>query len=161
MTFLSFLLPFGLLAVLPRVLNSNFKLYAFCCQWTHQGGDWETKWPISWFDCDESLTWQVLNSNSGRFAYFTFIFVSCGESYLLVSWCADGRCGMEGNDEDRDRSRRPDADDQGWSHRSGTQWPDDREVRWHSVRPAPCTWRLGARVSWLSLKTKVDGLSAV
>jgi hypothetical protein len=29
------------------------------------------------------------------------------------------------------------------------------------VRSAPCTWRRGARVSWLSLKTKVDGLSVV
>jgi hypothetical protein len=38
MTFLSFLLVFGLLAVLPGVLDSYFKLYAFCCQWTHQGG---------------------------------------------------------------------------------------------------------------------------
>jgi hypothetical protein len=26
------------------------------------------------------------------------------------------------------------------------------------VRSAPGTWRLGARVSWLSLKTKVDNL---
>jgi hypothetical protein len=26
------------------------------------------------------------------------------------------------------------------------------------VRSAPGTWRLGARVSWLSLKTKDDGL---
>jgi hypothetical protein len=29
------------------------------------------------------------------------------------------------------------------------------------VRSAPCTWRRGARVSCLSLKTKVDGLSVV
>jgi hypothetical protein len=29
------------------------------------------------------------------------------------------------------------------------------------VRSAPCTWRRGARVSWLSLKTKVDGLGVV
>jgi hypothetical protein len=29
------------------------------------------------------------------------------------------------------------------------------------VRSAPCTWRRGARVSRLSLKTKVDGLSVV
>jgi hypothetical protein len=29
------------------------------------------------------------------------------------------------------------------------------------VRSAPCTWRRGARVSWLSLKTKFDGLSMV
>jgi hypothetical protein len=29
------------------------------------------------------------------------------------------------------------------------------------VRSAPGTWRLGVRVSWLRLKTKVDGLSVV
>jgi hypothetical protein len=29
------------------------------------------------------------------------------------------------------------------------------------MRSAPGTWRLGARVSWLSLKTKVDGLLVV
>jgi hypothetical protein len=37
MTFLSFSLIFDLLNVLHGVLNSNFKLCAFCCQWTHQG----------------------------------------------------------------------------------------------------------------------------
>jgi hypothetical protein len=31
--------------------------------------------------------------------------------------------------EDRGRSRRPGAEDQEWSHRSGTRWPGDREVR--------------------------------
>jgi hypothetical protein len=35
---------------------------------------------------------------------------------------------MADSDEDCDRSRRPDAKDRGWSHRLGTQWPDDREV---------------------------------
>jgi hypothetical protein len=34
---------------------------------------------------------------------------------LLVSWCVVGRCGMVGRDEDRDRSRRPDTKDRGWS----------------------------------------------
>jgi hypothetical protein len=29
------------------------------------------------------------------------------------------------------------------------------------VRSAPCTWRRGAHVSWLSLKTKVNGLSVI
>jgi hypothetical protein len=65
---------------------------------------------------------------------------------------------MTCSDENRGRSRRPGSEDRGWSYRSGTQWPDDREVGWHHVRYAPSTWRLGARVSWLSLKTKVDGL---
>jgi hypothetical protein len=35
---------------------------------------------------------------------------------------------MAGSDEDRGRSRRPGAEDQGWSHRSVTRWLDDREV---------------------------------
>jgi hypothetical protein len=55
---------------------------------------------VPWFDCDESLTWQGLNSNMGRLGCFTFILVSVGESRLLVSWCAGGRCGMICNDED-------------------------------------------------------------
>jgi hypothetical protein len=61
-------------------------------------------------------------------------------------------------DEDHDRSRRPGAEDRVWSHRSGTRWPGDREVEWCRVRSAPCTWRRGARASWLSLKTRVGGL---
>jgi hypothetical protein len=88
---------------------------------------------------------------------FSFIFVSFGESRLLASWCAGGRCGMACSDEDRDRSRRPGAEDRGWLHRSGTRWPGGREVGWRRVRSAPDTWRLEARVSWLSLKTNVDG----
>jgi hypothetical protein len=39
MTFLSFLLALGLVAVLHGVLVSNFKLCTFCCQWTYQGRD--------------------------------------------------------------------------------------------------------------------------
>jgi hypothetical protein len=35
---------------------------------------------------------------------------------------------MAGSDEDRGRSRRLGVEDRRWSHRSGTQWPDDREV---------------------------------
>jgi hypothetical protein len=161
MTILSFSLTFGRLVVLHGVLDSNFKFYDFCCQWTHQGGDWETKWSVSWFDCDESLTWQGLDSNSGHFGSFNFIFVSCGESRLLVSCCAGGRCSMACSDEDRGRSRRPDTKYRGRSHRSGTRWPHDREVGWRRVWSTPCTWRRGARVSWLSLKTKVDGFSVV
>jgi hypothetical protein len=34
---------------------------------------------------------------------------------LLVLWCADGKCNMVGSDEDRGRSRRPGAEDRGWS----------------------------------------------
>jgi hypothetical protein len=51
---------------------------------------------------------------------FSFNIVSFGESRLLVSWCAGGRCGMACSDEDRGRSRRPGAEDRGWSHRSDT-----------------------------------------
>jgi hypothetical protein len=50
---------------------------------------------------------------------FSSIFVSFEESYLLFSWCAGGRCGMMCSDEYHDRSRRPGAEDRGWSHRSG------------------------------------------
>jgi hypothetical protein len=89
---------------------------------------------------------------------FSITFVSFGESCLLVSWCAGGRCGMTCSDENRGRSRRPGAEDRGWSHRSGTRWPGDREVGWCRVRSTLGTWRLGAQVSWLNLKTKVDGL---
>jgi hypothetical protein len=89
---------------------------------------------------------------------FSFTFVSFGESRSLVSWCAGGRCDMTCSDEDRGRSRRPGAEYRGWSHRLGTRWPSGREVGWRCVRSAPGTWRLGAWVSWLSIKTKVDGL---
>jgi hypothetical protein len=80
---------------------------------------------------------------------------------LLVSWYAGGRCGMACSDEDHGRSRRPAAEDWGWSHKLSTQWLDGREVGWRRVRSAPGMWRLGAQVSWLSLKTKVDSLLVV
>jgi hypothetical protein len=51
---------------------------------------------------------------------------------------------MACSNEDRGNSRRPGVEDRGWSHRSGTQWPGDREVGWRSVRSAQCTWRRGA-----------------
>jgi hypothetical protein len=94
---------------------------------------WETKWSVPCFVCDESLTWRGLNSNLGHFGYFTFIFVSFGESCLHISWCAGGSCGIMCSDEDRGRSRRPGADDREWSHRSGTRWSGDREVGWRCV----------------------------
>jgi hypothetical protein len=90
--------------------------------------------------------------------YFSFIFVSFGESCFLISWCAGDRCDMTSSDEDHGKSRRPGAEDRGWSHSSDTWWPGDREVEWRRVRSAPCTRRRGARVSWLNLKTKVDSL---
>jgi hypothetical protein len=36
---------------------------------------------------------------------------------------------MTGSDEDHSRSRRPGAEDRGWSHRLGTQLSDGRDVR--------------------------------
>jgi hypothetical protein len=93
---------------------------------------------------------------SGMFLFlFFFTFSSFGESRLLVSWCAGVRCDMACSDEHRGTSRRPSAEDRGWSHRSGTRVPGGREVGWRRVRSAPGTWRPEARVSWLSLKTKV------
>jgi hypothetical protein len=56
-----------------------------------------------------------LNSNPGHFGSFSFIFVSCGESRLLVSWCVGSRCDMTGSDENLGRSKRHGAEDQGWS----------------------------------------------
>jgi hypothetical protein len=52
--------------------------------------------------------------NPGHFGGFTYIFGSCGESCLLVSWCAGDRCGMTDSDKDHGRSRRSGADDRGW-----------------------------------------------
>jgi hypothetical protein len=65
---------------------------------------------------------------------FSFIFVSFGESRLLVSWYAGGRCGMVCSDEDHGRSRRPGAEDRGWSHRSGTRWSGDAVCDLHRAR---------------------------
>jgi hypothetical protein len=36
---------------------------------------------------------------------------------------------MAYNDENRGKSRRPGAEDRGWSHRSGTRWPGSQEIR--------------------------------
>jgi hypothetical protein len=56
----------------------------------------------------------------GIILFCFFIFVLFRESRLLVSWCAGGKCGMTCSNENRGRSRRPDAEDRGLSHRSGT-----------------------------------------
>jgi hypothetical protein len=98
---------------------------------------------------------------SGTVSFFSFIFILFGESRLLESWCAGGRWSMACSDGYRGRSRRPGTEDRRWSHRSVIRWPDDREVGWRHMRSAPCTWRRGACVFWLSLKTKVHGLSVV
>jgi hypothetical protein len=65
---------------------------------------------------------------SETFCWFTFILVLFGESCFLVSWCAGGRCDMADSDDDRGRSSRSDVEDRGWSHMSGTRWPDDWDV---------------------------------
>jgi hypothetical protein len=47
-------------------------------------------------------------------------------------------------------------------HRSGTWWPDDREVGWRYVWSTLCTRRWGVLVSWFGLKTggfRFPGLS--
>jgi hypothetical protein len=67
-----------------------------------------------------------LNLNPGGFRGFTFIFVSCGESRLLFSWCAGDRCDMVSSDEDHGRSRRPGVEECGWS--STGQVLSDRTV---------------------------------
>jgi hypothetical protein len=41
--------------------------------------------------------------------------ILCEESRLLVLWCAGDRCGMSDSDGDHGRSRRPGAEDRGWS----------------------------------------------
>jgi hypothetical protein len=56
-------------------LDPKFKLYAFWCQCTHQGEDWETKWSVPWFNCDESLTNHGLNLKPGYFSCFTLLFM--------------------------------------------------------------------------------------
>jgi hypothetical protein len=94
-------------------------------------------------------------------SFVSFFFYLCFIWRITFACLMVCRCGMAYGDEDHGRSRRPDAEDRGWSHRSGTRWSGGREVGWRRVRSAPGTWRLGALVSWLRLKTKVDGLWVV
>jgi hypothetical protein len=118
-----FLLVDGLLELFFGFCSSScaswglgFEIQTLCfrCQCTHQVGDWETKCSVPWFDCDELLTCRGLNLNPGYFVCFTPICL-CGESCFLVTWCVGDRYDMVGSDEDLDRSRRPDAEDWGWS----------------------------------------------
>jgi hypothetical protein len=39
------------------------------------------------------------------------LYILVEESCLLISWCAGDKCDMVGSDEDRDRGRRPSAED--------------------------------------------------
>jgi hypothetical protein len=128
MIFLNFSWLFGSSIRASWDLRFELETLCFCCQWTHRGR-LRNQVVSSLVYCDESLTCQGLNLNIGHFGCFTFILCFIGESHLLVSWCAGGRCGMVCSDDDRGRSRRPGAEDRGWLHRSGTRWLDDREVR--------------------------------
>jgi hypothetical protein len=60
---------------------------------------------MPWFEFESETFWW----------FYYYIFVSCGESYLLISWCAGDRRNMAGRDKDRGTSRRPDAEDWAWS----------------------------------------------
>jgi hypothetical protein len=95
------------------IRTSNFVL--FVVNGLINGGIEKPSGQCHGFICDESLTSHGLNSNPRHFGGFTFIFVSCGESCLLVSWCVGSRCNMAGSNEDRGRSRRPGAGDREWS----------------------------------------------
>jgi hypothetical protein len=125
--FLDFL---GLLTVLHGILDSNFKLCAFVVNGLIKG---EIEKPSGQFlglivmSHWLSEVWiRIWDSFVLFFLYLCFV----GESRLLVSWCADGRCDIACSDEDRGRSRRPGAEDREWSHGSGT--------RWSRGRLAPC-----------------------
>jgi hypothetical protein len=84
--------------------------------------------------------------------YFSFIFSSFGESRLLVSWCAGGRCDMACSDEDRGMSRRPGVEDRGWSHRSSTRVPGGR------VAPcAVCTWHVETKSAGFLVEPQNQG----
>jgi hypothetical protein len=126
MIFLSFSLAFGLLAVLHGVLDSNFKLCAFVVNGIIKGRlRNQVVSSLVW------LWWVIdlvrFEFESGIFRLFYLYLCSFGESCLLISLCASGRCGMTCSDEDHDRSRWHGAEDQGWSHRSGTRWSGNQE----------------------------------
>jgi hypothetical protein len=73
MTFLSFSLAFGLLAVLHGVLNSKFKLCVFVINGLIKGEIEKLCGQYIDLICDESLTCRGLNLNPGHFGSFTFI----------------------------------------------------------------------------------------
>jgi hypothetical protein len=83
---------------------------------------------------------------------FSFTFISFGESRLFVSWCAGDRCGMTCSDEDRGRSRRPSAEDRGWSHRSGTRWSSGRVALC-----AVCIWHVETRSAGFLIEPQNQG----
>jgi hypothetical protein len=100
------------------VLDLVFKLFPFVLSMERL----RNQLSVPWFDCDESLTCRGFNSNLRYFGgSTTFILVSCGESCLFISWYVGDRYYMAGSDEDHGKSRKPGAENWGWSHGSGTQ----------------------------------------
>jgi hypothetical protein len=89
-------------------------------------------------------------SGIGLFCFY-FIFVSFGESCLLVSWCVGGRCGMACSDEDHGRSRRPGVEDRGWSHRSAGR------SRGRVAPCAVCTWHVETRSAGFLVEPQNQG----
>jgi hypothetical protein len=100
----------------------------------------------------------MLKFESGQFYFIFLLSLFHSENHVCFSRGVQVVGADACSDEDCGRSRRPAADDRAWSHRSDTRWLGDREVSWHRVRSVLATWRLGAWVSWLSLKTNIDGL---
>jgi hypothetical protein len=96
------------------VLDLKFKLCVFCCQCTHQGGRLRNQEAstLMW------LWWVIdlprFEFKFGSFRWFYPICL-CGESHLLVLWCAGDMCGMAGSDEDHGMSRKPGVEDRRWS----------------------------------------------
>jgi hypothetical protein len=84
MTFLILSLVFGLLVVLHAVLDSKLKLCAFVLSMYATKGRLR-KQVVLGLICDELLTCLGLNLNPRNFGGSTLLYVSCGETCLLVS----------------------------------------------------------------------------
>jgi hypothetical protein len=90
------------------------------CNWswqrTHQGGDWETKWFVSWFIYVMSnwlsLVWIWIRCISVELTPDWVI--QFGETWLLVLWSVGSEWDMTDSDEDRGSSRWLGAEDRGW-----------------------------------------------
>jgi hypothetical protein len=75
---------------------------------------------VFWFDMGWVINLPWFEFESRKFWWFYhYPIILCGESYLLVSWCACDIYDMVGSDEDRGRSRRPSVKNQRWS---STSW---------------------------------------
>jgi hypothetical protein len=74
--------------VLHGVLDSNFKLCAFYCQWTHQGEIEKPSGQCLGLICDESLTCHGLNLNPAYFAgSTTFILFMWRIAFVCLTVC--------------------------------------------------------------------------